>query len=224
MKHILVAAFITLLALGMGCAWISPAAETASEGIQVHGHWTVTVSNPDGSVDAVHEFENDFTNSGTLTNILNSHTNVDAWAIGLSTEGDQLQFRCLNGIGHFKYSALQFVPAEMTIQNLPGLPFYLTGSCSVVDTGEDLKSKIFAVSTYTIDLDTCTKIHNPTEAESGDLKNFCVSTFIDNPDNPFDIFNEVTGALSFTGKNLMQDAIEVYENQTIGFRINISFN
>ena len=58
MKHILVTTFITLLALGMGCAWISPASETASEGIQVHGHWTVTVSNPDGSVDAVHEFDN----------------------------------------------------------------------------------------------------------------------------------------------------------------------
>ena len=58
MKHILVATFITLLALGMGCAWISPAAETDSDGIQVHGHWTVTVTNPDGTVDAVHEFEN----------------------------------------------------------------------------------------------------------------------------------------------------------------------
>ena len=28
----------------------------SSDGIQVHGHWTVTVTNPDGTVDAVHEF------------------------------------------------------------------------------------------------------------------------------------------------------------------------
>ena len=59
MKHILVATFITLLALGIGCAWISPASQTTSDGIQVHGHWTMTVTNPDGSVDAVHEFDND---------------------------------------------------------------------------------------------------------------------------------------------------------------------
>ena len=66
MKHILVATFITLLALGMGCAWISPASETTSEGIQVHGHWIVTVTNPDGTLDAVHEFENELSGSGRM--------------------------------------------------------------------------------------------------------------------------------------------------------------
>ena len=33
-------------------------APAASDGIKVHGDWTLTVSNPDGSVDSVHEFEN----------------------------------------------------------------------------------------------------------------------------------------------------------------------
>ena len=33
-------------------------APAASDGIKVHGDWTVTVSNPDGSVDSVHEFRN----------------------------------------------------------------------------------------------------------------------------------------------------------------------
>jgi len=35
-------------------------APAASDGIKVHGDWTLTVSNPDGSVDSVHEFENEF--------------------------------------------------------------------------------------------------------------------------------------------------------------------
>ena len=64
MKHLLAIAFITLLALGTGCAWISPSSQTTSDGIQVHGHWNVTVTNPDGSVDAVHEFDNDLTETG----------------------------------------------------------------------------------------------------------------------------------------------------------------
>ena len=34
-------------------------APATSDGIKVHGDWTVTVSNPDGTVDAVHEFDND---------------------------------------------------------------------------------------------------------------------------------------------------------------------
>jgi len=64
MKQLLAIAFITLLALGMGCAWISPSSQAASDGIQVHGHWTMTVSNPDGTVDAVHEFDNALVTQG----------------------------------------------------------------------------------------------------------------------------------------------------------------
>ena len=64
MKHLLAITVITLLALGTGCAWISPSSETTSDGIQVHGHWTVTVTNPDGTLDAVHEFDNALTGYG----------------------------------------------------------------------------------------------------------------------------------------------------------------
>ena len=48
MKQILVISFIVLLALGTGCAWISPSSDTSREGIKVHGDWTVTITNPDG--------------------------------------------------------------------------------------------------------------------------------------------------------------------------------
>ena len=77
MKHLLAIAFITLLALGTGCAWISPSSQTTSDGIQVHGHWTVTVTNPDGSVDVVHEFDNALTDKGTITNLILGLNNMD---------------------------------------------------------------------------------------------------------------------------------------------------
>ena len=89
MKHLLAIAFITLLTLGTGCAWISPSSQTTSDGIQVHGHWTVTVTNPDGTVDAVHEFDNslDVAGRALLSAFLVSPTiNIDqsTWSIILS--------------------------------------------------------------------------------------------------------------------------------------------
>ena len=66
MKQLLAIAFITLLALGMGCAWISPSSDATSEGIKVHGDWTVTITNPDGTLDAVHEFDNALTTEGSF--------------------------------------------------------------------------------------------------------------------------------------------------------------
>ncbi len=48
MKQILVISSIVLLSLGTACAWISPSSQTRSDGIKIHGHWTVAVTNPDG--------------------------------------------------------------------------------------------------------------------------------------------------------------------------------
>ena len=41
-------------------------APAASDGIKVHGDWTLTVSNPDGSVDSIHEFRNKLTGAFAL--------------------------------------------------------------------------------------------------------------------------------------------------------------
>ena len=66
MKKLLLASLITLLAFGTACGYAAePAPEpVASDGIQVHGHWMVTVTNSDGTIDAVHEFENELGNAG----------------------------------------------------------------------------------------------------------------------------------------------------------------
>ena len=79
MKHLLVASLITLLAFGTACGQASEPEPAPSDGIQVHGHWTVTVTNPDGTVDAVHEFENAL--SGT-----NGHNGAQALGILLAGE------------------------------------------------------------------------------------------------------------------------------------------
>ena len=85
MKHLLLASLITLLAFSTACGQAPEPEPVASDGIQVHGDWTVTVTNPDGTVDAVHEFENALTESGSrgLTAILMGEAAVEDWFIRL---------------------------------------------------------------------------------------------------------------------------------------------
>ena len=91
MKHLLLASLITLLAFGTACGQASePAPEPiASDGIQVHGHWTVTVTNPDGTLDAVHEFDNDLTEQGMilLTALLEGTATINTGGVGVYTNG-----------------------------------------------------------------------------------------------------------------------------------------
>jgi hypothetical protein len=60
------------------------------EGIKVHGDWTLTVRNPDGTIAAVHQFKNALstvTGAGTvLARLLEGTTSVSAWAINLGTD------------------------------------------------------------------------------------------------------------------------------------------
>ena len=57
----------------------------------MHGHWTVTVTNPDGSVDAVHEFENDLTPMGKqlLEILIAGETKINDWEISAYMIGEE---------------------------------------------------------------------------------------------------------------------------------------
>jgi hypothetical protein len=57
---------------GVTSVEVAAAPTSPSEGIAVHGHWTVDVLNPDGSLAEHREFENSFTTAGkeVFTNII----------------------------------------------------------------------------------------------------------------------------------------------------------
>ena len=56
-----------------------------SEGIQLHGHWTIEVRDPDGSLVRRREFDNDLSQSGTLllAQILGRDKTVGVWEINM---------------------------------------------------------------------------------------------------------------------------------------------
>ena len=53
--YLVIPILLIVLVLGVACGQALEPEPVASDGIQVHGHWTVTVTNPDGTVDAVHD-------------------------------------------------------------------------------------------------------------------------------------------------------------------------
>src|SRR5271154_6454109 len=57
---------------------------TQNEGIKVHGHWTIEVRNPDGSVATHREFENSLDYSTRLIAVMSHNTYFGAWGLRLS--------------------------------------------------------------------------------------------------------------------------------------------
>jgi len=57
------------------------------DGIKVHGHWTIELTNPDGTVAARHEFENALLNQGArvLATLLQSNTPRGFWLVQVGT-------------------------------------------------------------------------------------------------------------------------------------------
>jgi hypothetical protein len=81
------------------------------EGIKVHGHWTIEVRNPDGTVVTHREFENSLTSSGALAlaNILSGVLAFSFWQITLSG-GPEPCFESLASAGGPAPSACSVVP------------------------------------------------------------------------------------------------------------------
>jgi hypothetical protein len=67
----------------------APSSSGMNTGVTVHGHWTIVVRNPDGTVTDRRDFENSLALSGAylLQNILGGTATPGAWAISLGAQG-----------------------------------------------------------------------------------------------------------------------------------------
>ena len=197
MKQLLSISFITLRALGTGCAWISPSSQTTIDGIKVHGHWTVTVSNPDGTLDAVHEFENALgPNAGqVLTAILLGESASNGFGIHFNlTE----PIECLEG-GYANTPKEMILTQSNTIENTvtymrdmtkPDTPLRISASCDVTATTTSEITKV----------DSIVWVLPNVEKYSGSF---------------------AAGVLTTTGADLTP--IEIHNGQKVSLNIEISF-
>lgn len=110
-----------------------------SDGIKVHGDWTVTVSNPDGSVDSVHEFKNSLHPVGTslVTSILageNEGMGVKNWDIKFLIDG-KAGFSCAE-IKDFYTTYGYTPPAQVAREPSWGNPLLISKSCTLAEWEE----------------------------------------------------------------------------------------
>jgi len=121
-------------------------APAASDGIKLHGDWTVTVSNPDGSVDSVHEFKNDLNTKGAsfLTALLGgppvghegSAHRIDRWDIIYSFEtdgepyGKDNFFTCKENLDHYAQFGFSLSPT-VSREASPGNPLLISENCTL---------------------------------------------------------------------------------------------
>jgi hypothetical protein len=87
----LVVAMTLMFATAGSPAAMSPGQESATrrpdEGIKVHGHWTIELRNPDGSIAGHHEFENALVNQGAqvLATLLQGNAPRGLWIVQAGT-------------------------------------------------------------------------------------------------------------------------------------------
>ena len=196
---------MTVVAFGTACGQAPE--PVANDGIQVHGNWTVTVTNPDGTVDAVHEFENALNNpTGTafLTALLAGETTIST--TGSSPSGWQIH------MGHTNTSSVKGaeavtcqeaiftgpttvqIPAQVTRNVLiAGSPLTLTGVCTVQT--EQITIAVSEVKTYFAVNFPSFKVGPGLAAQAG----------------------------SFT-KHELQENVTVANNQSLAFNVVISFS
>jgi len=122
---------VAMLALVLGSQPAARAAAGApeggvqSEGIKVHGQWTIDVKNPDGSIASHHEFKNALDSFGAtaLAQMLGRQKVTGFWGIGLWHVGSGLRAPC---------------------------PSYFNGSCVIGEVGSPDPEEQFKTLTVTV--------------------------------------------------------------------------
>ena len=180
-----------------------------SDGIQVRGDWTVTVTNPDGTVNSALEFNNDLNRfaGSALTAILAGSDAIKFppyVSLGLSSDGaESWHTNCQESISRRP-------PTVVTRDvEVVGNPLRITTTCTVA--GEP--GTLMAVSTGY-------KVHPGKSFTSWNDANSTTVTLVD---NTFTNSGEEVGGYELTAHTL-DTPVPVVENQVISVNVVISFN
>ena len=185
LKLLLPSLLIIVIGLTVSCIQVVSPSGSTSEGIEVHGDWTLTVTNPDGTVDSIHEFSNElstFWRSGSslLTALLANQTSIDSWYIQLGSagygsfgDGDSCQEETITG----ERIIAATVGRDLTF----GSPLRLTGTCTVILADTTATEGIGNVWTYVRVTDTfpscCNNANEEVNWNGGSTLPFTMHTF-----------------------------------------------
>jgi hypothetical protein len=226
MKYLFFTFLIMMLAVAGACGQSPEPKAVASDGIQVHGHWTVTVTNPDGTLDGVHEFDNELMEWTSLTGLLTGQNNVDGWTINVRPSFvNATDFSCKEAIGKYTTGS-NILEAAVTVTNMPYLPFSLSAACTVTGTGDDQTGEFATVYTYFYDYDGCALTFDDDKPESGPTTCTLVAPVFEKNSSyagSADLVKLVTGFGGLTVHSL-NPKVQVSEGQVVGVNVDISFS
>ena len=133
MRLMILVLLVALTALVVACGQANEADEPSGGGIQVHGHWTVTVTDPDGTVARVHEFDNEFyfkQGTALLTTLLAGGNSVAEHRIRVKRPPNADAWHCAEGTQPTTYTSS--IPAVATRDiTVVGTPLMLSGGCTI---------------------------------------------------------------------------------------------
>lgn len=80
---------------------VASASSGPSEGVEVHGHWTIEIAEANGTVVSTNEFDNALTVNGAqfLSDLLSRETTSGIWEVGLATQSG-VPGACLTASGN----------------------------------------------------------------------------------------------------------------------------
>lgn len=130
---VVLAFFLLTLMLGCGTSdaatQSAPIADAPSGDIQVHGHWTVQVLNPDGTVERVVDFDNDLDPGGgsLLAHLLAGNGSIGGHALKIQLGDSAPDAQCAEADPK-PTASINHVPATATIV-VGGL--MISGTCTI---------------------------------------------------------------------------------------------
>ena len=179
------------------------------EGIAVHGHWTIEVRNPDGTLADRREFENSFRcdkGSQLMSNVLSRRWTPGGWEIEAYILGGGRVF------SHHIFEAVPNVP-----NRLPSFKTLALMTKTELNPNTQLyEAGLYLAGTFSAQV-------------SGDLTGVMAINYpLDNAGLPYDQFNrpypDYTGdVISFTDR-VLASPIHVTQNQVVDIRVYITFS
>lgn len=177
-----------------------------TEGIKVHGHWTIVIKNADGSIASRHEFDNALYRDGQalLAALLSRSASVGPWYVLLDSTGGVARPCIAGGVPNPCAIAEPGAVLFPNLQNFPNLVMQATGTpaTTIVLSGSAKSPNGGQIEVVSTDLGSC----SPTV-----LPSVCATS------------PSATFGFAFT-QHFLASPIPVQAGQTIDVTVTISFS
>jgi len=183
------------------------------EGIKVHGHWTIEVRNPDGSVVTHREFENSLRIPNSLATFLARNTTPGRWVIFVGAGGAPVPDPCAGGqiVSPFSTATCVITESDSHVASLGYSNIFSTLNVAAVGNGAQQVQLT----------GTAQALSNGQIVTVSSYQEVCIATIAPTACNGSNSGGSIGG---FTSADVSAQNISVVAGQTIAVTVTISFS